>query len=335
MTSSATCGSTKATNALTTAPITLIDLHPPATDMLKLVQAGLGCHPKQLPAWLLYDAEGSRLFDQICEQPEYRLTRTEIALLEQHADAIAAALGPGVIVEFGAGSARKVGPLLTALQPAAYVALDISANHLSQATQALQQLHPQVPMLGICCDHSQLKALPPDPLLNNQRRLGFFPGSSLGNFNRTEAVQLLTRFRHILDGGPLLLGLDHPKPASVLEAAYDDAAGVSAAFARNLLHRLNRDLNANFQPDQFVYRAQWQPEHNRVEMALVSRCEQSVTIANQSWSFRAREPLVTEYSLKYNPAMTKTLTAAAGWRMLDRWHDPDESLSLYLLTAAE
>jgi dimethylhistidine N-methyltransferase len=322
-------------NLLRPHAIDLIDLHPPAADMRQLVRDGMARQPRQLPAWFLYDAEGSKLFDRICEQPEYGLTRTEINLLECRAREIAAALGDGVIVEFGAGSARKVGPLLKALQPPAYVALDISADHLQQAITKLQQAHPTVAMLGICCDHSQLETLPDHPLLRGQRRLGFFPGSSLGNFNRQDAMELLRRFRRILAGGPLLLGLDHPKPASVLEAAYDDAAGVSAAFARNLLHRLNQDLQADFDPQRFRYRARWQPEASRVEMALISRCPQQVSIADEHWSFNDGETLVTEYSVKYSPVMAIELAAEAGWRCARRWHDPDDSLSLHLLEAAD
>lgn len=313
----------------------LIDLHPAAADMHQLVREGMARQPRQLPTWFLYDAEGSRLFDQICEQPEYTLTRTEIALLNASAAEIATRLGAGVIVEFGAGSARKVGPLLAALQPTAYVALDISASHLREALAALQPAHPRVPMLGICCDHSQLDALPPHPLLEGQRRLGFFPGSSLGNFNRQEAVQLLQRFRHLLAEGPLLLGLDHPKPAQQLEAAYNDAAGISAAFARNLLQRLNQDLQADFNPELFRYRARWQADHSRVEMALISCCDQPVSIDGQRWDFAAGEPLVTEYSVKYSPAMAAALAKDAGWRCTARWHDVADSLSLHLLEAAD
>lgn len=313
----------------------LIDLHPPAADMLRLVRQGLQQDPRQLPAWFLYDAEGSRLFDQICEQPEYSLTRTEIGLLERSAAEIATALGDGVIVEFGAGSARKVGPLLNALQPSAYVALDISADHLRQATAALQTRYPDVPMLGICCDHSALKALPGHPLLQGQRRIGFFPGSSLGNFTRLEAVALLRRFRQLLDGGPLLLGLDQPKTPERLEAAYDDAAGVSAAFARNLLHRLNTELGATFDPECFRYEALWQAAEHRVRMALVSREPQSVWIAGECWHFAAEQPLVTEYSVKYTPAMARALAAEAGWRWRQRWHDPADDLSLHWLDAAD
>ena len=154
--------------------------------------------PKQLPAWLLYDDEGSRLFDAICEQPEYTLTRTETDLLEQRAPELAAALGPGVVVEFGAGSARKVSPLLTALQPAAYVALDISAAHLAPACEELQRRHPELPVLGICCDYTALEALPSHPLLDGPRRVGFYPGSSIGNFEPVEAEAMLGRFRRLL-----------------------------------------------------------------------------------------------------------------------------------------
>ena len=313
----------------------LIDLHPPAADMEQLVRIGLNRCPRQLPAWFLYDEEGSRLFDRICEQPEYSLTRTEIALLESSAPEIASAIGEGVIVEFGAGSAQKVGPLLNAIHPAAYVALDISAEHLGKATAALQQRHPGVPMLGICCDHSTLKAVPEHPLLRDQRRIGFFPGSSLGNFEQHAAVCLLRHFKQLLKGGPLLLGLDQPKSKVRLEAAYNDAAGISAAFARNLLHRLNADLGANFDPQSFQYQARWQADQQRVQMALISSCDQVVRIADHSWTFRCDEPLITEYSLKYSPERAVALAQQAGWRWVRRWHDPDDDLSLHLLEATD
>ena len=313
----------------------LIDLHPPAADMEQLVRIGLNRCPRQLPAWFLYDEEGSRLFDRICEQPEYSLTRTEIALLESSAPEIASAIGEGVIVEFGAGSAQKVGPLLDAIHPAAYVALDISAEHLGKATAALQQRHLGVPMLGICCDHSTLKAVPEHPLLRDQRRIGFFTGSSLGNFEQHDAVRLLRHFKQLLKGGPLLLGLDQPKSKVRLEAAYNDAAGISAAFARNLLHRLNADLGANFDPQSFQYQARWQADQQRVQMALISRCDQVVRITDHSWTFRCDEPLITEYSLKYSPERAVALAQQAGWRWVRRWHDPDDDLSLHLLEATD
>ena len=314
----------------------LIDLHPEPADMRRLVREGMAQQPRQLPAWLLYDAEGSRLFEAICEQPEYGLTRTETALLEARAPELAAALGEGVLVEFGAGNARKVGPLLEALQPPAYLALDISADHLQQSCVALQARHPAVPVLGICCDYSALWQLPEHPSLSGQRRLGFYPGSSIGNFSPEEAQALVQQLGQLLGpGARLLIGIDQPKAVARLEAAYNDAAGVSAAFARNLLIRLNRDLAGSFNPDAFAYSARWQPEHSRIAMALVSREAQTVQLAGEAWSFALGEPLITEYSVKYDPVAFLALAARAGWRGAGRWSDPADDLSLHLLVTAD
>ena len=302
-----------------------------------------------MPAWFLYDDEGSRLFELICEQPEYSLTRTETALLEREAPTIAAALGQGVLVEFGAGSARKVAPLLDAMAiqaasattPAAkgrpaYVALDISASHLQEACDRLQRRHPQVPILGICCDYSQLEALPSHPLLNGQAHLGFFPGSSLGNFEPAAAQELLAQFRRLLGpGGTLLIGIDQPKAPERLEAAYNDRAGMSAAFARNLLTRLNRDLAGDFNPQAFRYRARWQAAESRIEMALVSVGPQEVRLAGRTWTFAPGEALITETSAKYGAEAFLALAAPAGWRGAARWSDPDHDLCLHLLEQAD
>jgi dimethylhistidine N-methyltransferase len=314
----------------------LLDLHPKPADMRALVIEGLRRNPKQLPAWFLYDAEGSRLFELICEQPEYTLTATETALLEQQAPAIAAALGPGTLVEFGAGSARKVAPLLGALRDPAYVALDISAEHLAQACGRLQRQFPNVPMLGICCDYTQLQQLPPHPLLSGSAHLGFFPGSSLGNFEPDAAIALLAQFRRLLGpGGQLLIGIDQPKAVDRMEAAYNDAAGISAAFALNLLQRLNRDLQGNFDPETFRYRARWVPEASHIEMALVSERQQQVNVAGQHWCFAEGEALITETSAKYSPEAFLALAAAAGWRGQGRWSDAANDLSLHLLVQAD
>jgi len=318
----------------------LLDLHPAPADVRRLVIEGLSRSPKQLPAWFLYDAEGSRLFDLICQQPEYSLTATETALLEAQAPAIATALGPGTLLEFGAGSARKVSPLLEAIeaagQPPAYVALDISAEHLQQACGRLQMRHPAAAIAGICCDYSQLQTLPEHPLLSGSAHLGFFPGSSLGNFEPAAAQELLRQFRRLLGpGGTLLIGIDQPKPVERLEAAYDDAAGVSAAFALNLLVRLNRELAGDFDPAAFRYRARWIPQASHIEMALVSERAQTVQAAGRRWSFAAGEPLITETSAKYDPEAFLALAAAAGWRGAQRWSDPAGDLSLHLLVQAD
>lgn len=315
----------------------LVDLHPAVADMERLVIEGLSRHPRQLPAWFLYDAEGSRLFERICEQPEYSLTRSETKLLQERAGEMAQALGQGikkqpVLVEFGAGNLRKVGPLLETLQPAAYVALDISADHLAPACRALQSRHPDVPVLGICCDYAAIEHLPPHPLLEDRPRIGFYPGSSLGNFDPAQARLLLAHFAELLGpGSRLLIGIDQPREAARLEAAYDDAAGVSAAFAFNLLHRLNRELAGNFDPAAFRYEARWQPAASRIAMALVSLRNQKVDLAGRRWSFAAGEPLISEYSVKYTPEAFLALAAEAGWRPLGRWSDGGEELSLHLL----
>lgn len=314
----------------------LINLHPAPADMARLVREGLGRSPRQLPAWLLYDAEGSRLFEAICQQPEYSLTRVETALLEQRACELAAALGPGVLVEFGAGNLRKVGPLLASLRPAAYVPLDISAQHLEESCAALQSRHPAVPMLAICCDYSALARLPVHPLLAGQRRLGFYPGSSIGNFSPAEARQLLGQFGRLLGpGSRLLIGIDHPKERARLEAAYNDAAGVSAAFARNLLVRLNRDLDGDFDPSAFDYQARWEASDSRIAMALISASAQTVTLAGERWHFAAGEELITEYSVKYTAEAFLALAEPAGWRLGGRWSDGGGDLSLLLLERAD
>ena len=311
--------------------IAVIDLHPAPTDLKRVVLGGFQRQPRQLPAWLLYDAEGSQLFAAICDQPEYGLTRTEIALLESHASDIASAVGSGVVVEFGIGNAKKVDPLLRTMLPKTFVALDISRSALEDSLTGLESQHPAIQMLGICCDHSQLEGLPTHPWLIGERRIGFFPGSSLGNFTPKDAVLLLQRFRHLLAGGPLLLGLDQPRDPALLEAAYDDVAGVSKAFAFNLLKRLNRDLQGNAEAKNFRYEARWQADQQRIEMALVSRCAQTIQLAETAWSFDPNERWVTEHSVKYSPDAAADLAAQAGWQIQQRWHDDHDQISLHLL----
>ncbi len=309
----------------------LIDLNPNIAEIKKLVYEGLSKKPKQLPAWLLYDQEGSKLFEKICEQPEYSLPKTEILLLEQEAKTITNAIGTGVIVEFGAGNAKKVAPLLKELKETSYVALDISSSHLKNSLNAMKKIFPNIPIMGICCDHSQLETFPKHSLIDDQRKIGFFPGSSLGNFEEKEASKLLKNFRKLLDGGPLLIGLDHPKSSWKIKAAYNDSAGFSAAFAKNILNRLNRELNATFSNENFIYKAEWQPKKNRVEMKLVSKIKQMVVVSEKSFIFEAGEQMITEYSFKYTPEKAVKLFQESGWQAMYRWHDPADEYSLHLL----
>ena len=315
--------------------ITLLNLHPPQADLQRLVRDGLRRQPRQLPAWMLYDAEGSRLFAEICRQPEYTLTNREITLLKQHAEAIADATGAGLVVEFGIGNARKVDPLLTALGSSVFAALDISLSALEEALSGLAAKHPNTAMVGVCCDHTRLQQLPEHPALDGERRIGFFPGSSLGNFTTEEAVDFLCNARQLLAGGPLLLGVDQPREPALMEAAYDDAAGVSAAFARNLLQRLNRDLQGDADPTQFRYRASWQPQYQRIEMALVSTQDQTVHLAGEAWFFRDGDAWITEHSVKYSQDAAAALTARAGWRIERSWEDPHQQMALHLLLPAD
>jgi dimethylhistidine N-methyltransferase len=315
--------------------ITLLNLHPPQADLQRLVRDGLRRKPRQLPAWMLYDAEGSRLFAEICRQPEYTLTNREITLLKQHAEAIADATGAGLVVEFGIGNARKVDPLLTALGSSVFAALDISLSALEEALSGLAAKHPNTAMVGVCCDHTRLQKLPQHPALDGERRIGFFPGSSLGNFTPEEAVDFLRNTRQLLAGGPLLLGLDQPREPALMEAAYDDAAGVSAAFASNLLQRLNRDLQGDADPTQFRYRASWQPQQQRIEMALVSTKDQTVHLAGEAWFFRDGDAWITEHSVKYSQDAAAALAARAGWRIERSWEDPHQQMALHLLLPAD
>jgi dimethylhistidine N-methyltransferase len=191
-------------------------------------------------------------------------------------------------------------------------------------------------VLGVCCDYADLDQLPPHPLLEGRPRLGFYPGSSLGNFDPPQARALLSRFSRLLGpGSRLLIGIDQPKAPERLEAAYNDAAGVSAAFAFNLLRRLNRELAGDFDPAAFTYRARWEAAASRIAMALVSCHSQTVTLAGRRWSFTAGEPLITEYSAKYTPESFQALAAASGWRAIRRWCDGADDLSLHLLAQAD
>ena len=315
----------------------LIDLHPAPTDVTKAVLEGLKRNPKQLPAWLLYDQQGSALFDAICQQPEYTLTRLEKDLLKAQAQAIAEALPPGsLVVEFGAGSAEKVSPLLDAMANPSYVAIDISAEHLQQAGDRLQERHPDVPMLGICADYSQPLELRLPATWSNKPMVGFFPGSSLGNFEPDAAISVLKRIQKMLgDSAQLLIGIDQPRQQALLEAAYNDEAGVSDAFAKNLLLRLKRDINVEIDPDQFSYQANWETEQQRIKMSLVARSPQCWNIDASRIAFRAGEALITEYSYKYAPTEFLALATNAGWEPCQRWCDADDHFSLHLLTQGD
>ena len=306
----------------------------PASRFLGDVLDGLARPQKAIPPKYFYDAEGSRLFDAICALDEYYPTRTEIGILSRHAPEIAEAIGPGaVLVEFGAGSAVKVRHILDAARDLrAFVPIDISGEHLIAASRALAADYPGLAVLPVVADFTGPLAL--DGLVPAGRRVGFFPGSTIGNFDPPEAGALLGRFAAALgNGAGLVIGVDLEKPVPVLEAAYDDAAGVTAAFNLNLLGRMNRELGADFDPSAFAHRAVWNEDTRAVEMHLVARFAQRVTIAGRAFDFAAGETIHTESSYKYTVPRFRRIAEAAGWRADRLWTDPDRLFSLHHLTA--
>lgn len=303
------------------------------------VHQGFSRMPKSLPAKFFYDRRGSELFERICELPEYYPTRTETALLERHAAEIADAIGPdAALIEFGAGALRKVRILLGALHRLqAYLPIDISGEHLQANAQTLAVDHPGLRIMPVVADFTDGFELPGLPAA--ARRIGFFPGSSIGNFTPEEARDFLRNAARLLSGGGLLIGVDLVKDPAILHAAYNDAAGVTAEFNRNLLHRINAELGGNADPDGFDHYAFYHPLLQRIEMHLVSRRAQSIRITipecgTLRYDFAAGESIHTENSYKYTLAGFRRLAEQAGFRPRAVWCDPDRLFSLHWLAAA-
>jgi dimethylhistidine N-methyltransferase len=291
--------------------------------------AGLRARPRAVaPKWF-YDHAGSRLFEAICEQPEYYPTRTELALLDHLAPEIATRIGPGAeIVEFGAGASVKVRVLLDALRtPHRFVPVDISGEHLQAAAAQLRADYAGLEVAPLVGDFTADLALPPP----SGRRVGFFPGSSIGNFEPAVAEQVLRRFRGWLEGGALLIGVDLVKDPGVLHAAYNDARGVTAAFNLNLLARANRELGADFDLPQWAHSAFYQPALRRIEMHLVSRRAQTVTVAGERFDFEEGDSIHTENSYKYTVAGFQGLARCAGFEPAQVWTDAARRFSLHWL----
>jgi dimethylhistidine N-methyltransferase len=309
------------------------DFHPPLSDFQAEILAGLTNRQKTIAPKFFYDAEGSLLFERICELPEYYLTRTEIGLLEQYGEEIAGAVGPeAVLFEFGSGSSRKIRLLLDALRPAVYVPIDISKSHLWDAAHALAGDYPWLEIHAVCADYGEDWRLPSG--LEGQRRIVFFPGSSIGNLMPAEAAVLLERIvRLVGDGGGLLIGVDLVKRIDVLEAAYNDRQKVTEAFNKNLLVRINRELDADFRVDRFQHLAFYNRELGRIEMHLASKQAQSIRVADHTIRIAAGETIHTENSHKYSLAGFRRLALRAGFRPDKVWIDPEGLFSIHYLSA--
>jgi L-histidine Nalpha-methyltransferase len=293
---------------------------------------GLRRPHKELPCKYFYDARGSRLFDAICRLEEYYPTRCEREVLRRHGEELADAIGPGVVViEYGSGSSLKTRLLLERLRrPAAYVPVDISREHLMHAAERLRARFPGLPVRPVVADFTRPFRLPDLPA---GRRVVFFSGSTIGNFPPAEAVDLLAGIRRLCgpDGG-LLIGVDLKKDVAVLERAYNDTRGVTAAFNLNLLERINRELGGNFDPARFRHVAFYDPSHGRIEMHLVSRDEQVVRVGGVAFPFRQGESIRTENSYKYSPDDFATLAGRVGLAVRAVWTDEGGLYSVQYLT---
>ena len=310
---------------------------PDVRRMRDEVWAGLAAPRKTLPCKWLYDARGSALFERICELPEYYPTRTELAILEAHADEIAAQLGARcLLVEYGSGSSRKTRLLLDRLvEPAGYVPIDISPSALAASVRALAAAYPGLELLPVCADYAEPIALP-RPRRRVERRAVFFPGSTIGNFTPPEARRFLARLAQVAGpGGGVLIGADLRKDPALLEAAYDDAQGVTAAFDRNLLVRINRELGADFPVERFQHRSVWNEAEGRVEMHLVALDACVVTVAGRRFAFAAGETIHTENAYKYTLDGFAALAAGAGLAVRRVWSDPRGWFSVQWLTARD
>lgn len=310
---------------------------PPPADgravFLRDVLSGLGSSPKVLPSKYLYDSRGSELFERICRQPEYYLTRTELGILRACAQEIADAVGPDVqVVEYGSGAGVKTQVLLSALRsPAAYVPVEISRSALDASVQVLAEAFPGVEMLPLCGDFVAPLTLPV-PARQPASVLVFFPGSTIGNFPDAEAVRLLGVMRGEMgDRGAALVGIDLRKDRATLEAAYNDAAGVTAAFTLNLLQRINRELEADFDLPAFAHRARYNDTAGRIETHIVSRAAQRVHVAGRAVDFADGEAMHVETSCKYSLDSFAGIAKEAGLRVDRFWTDRQQRFALVLL----
>lgn len=310
------------------------DLAPDQDEFFDDVLKGLRGRRKHLSAKFFYDDRGSDLFNLICETPEYYPTRTETALLARIAPAAASLIGVGCyLIEYGTGSSGKMRIILDALEsPAAYVAVDISREHLLRATRALAAERSDLAVHAVCADFSKPFDVPRPAGRRVGRKVAFFPGSSLGNFDPPAARAFLETAAGVVGpGGGMLIGIDLKKDETILNAAYNDAQGITAAFNLNLLERINRELGGSFDVSAFAHRAFYNSEEGRIETHLVSLKNQDVDIAGQRFHFSRGESIHTENSYKYSISEFQDLARSAGFLSVRAWTDADDLFSIHYL----
>ena len=305
------------------------DYNPETADLYREVMAGLSRRPRSIAPKFFYNQAGSEIFDAICRTPEYYPTRTELDIIRQNIDEIAAYIGVGcLLVEPGSGASLKVRELLDALKPHAYLPMDISGAYLKKAAQSVARDYPWLDVHAVCVDYTAPIDLPYRP--KGPHRVAFFPGSSIGNFEPADAVEFLANIAGLVqhDGG-LLIGVDLKKRQGVLNAAYNDAEGVTAAFNYNLLTRINTELGADFDIGNFRHHAFYNEHSGRIEMHLVCKARQRVTIAGQCFDFEEGESIHTENSYKYTVEEFQALAGQAGFSPVKVWTDRDGLFSLH------
>ena len=311
------------------------DLEPQTSTLYDDVVYGLQQPKKFIAPKYFYDERGSHLFDAICETEEYYPTRTEIAILEDNLDEICSCLGSDcVLVEPGSGSSQKVRLLLDTLEPHTYMPLDISSDYLKSVASGLAREYPNINVTAACIDYTAPIELPHVP--KARRRVAFFPGSSIGNFNSDEAVAFLGNLAEFVrpDGG-LLIGVDLKKDTNILNAAYNDKHGITAQFNLNLLVHINRELGADFDFDGFAHQAFYNEQRDRIEMHLISKRQQQVCVADHSFRFATGESIHTENSYKYTIEGFQALAQQAGFRPCKVWTDPDHLFSVHYMKCEE
>lgn len=317
--------------------VEVLDLEPPTSDFLEQVIAGLSASPRTLPSKFFYDARGAELFQQICELPEYYITRTETAILRAHGAEMAKSVGANAeLVGFGTGAGQKTRLLLEHLEnPIAYVPVDISKQRLIDSAIELRSAMPNLEILPVCADYLQPLRLPV-PTRTPDHVAVYFPGSTIGNLEPDVAGDFLRRVCRLCGpSGGLIIGVDLQKSREILEPAYNDSAGITAEFNLNLLVRANRELSADFNLPCWQHRAVYNEPAGRIEMHLVSERHETVHVGGESFEFAVGDKIISEFSYKHTRTGFAALAAKAGFRLSRTWTDPQELFAVFHFTVPE